>query len=121
MQVQFHSCWKIIPKCPFNLKVSDTTKHRYLRMKTALFKTRVMDEQSLAVRAHWAWLQNRSEELRRSSSILDKNGQMLYYETSIIHEEVHQRPWRGFPFLYSFSDCAQMPAVLQKPMYDKLI
>ena len=25
----------------------------------------------------------------------------------------------GFPFLYSFGDCDQLPVVLQKPMYDK--
>ena len=52
---------KSFQKCPFNLKVGDTTKHRSLRMKTALVNTRVMDEHSLAGRAYWAWLQHRSE------------------------------------------------------------
>ena len=58
-------------------------------------------------------------EVRGPSSILDENGQLLYSETSILHEEVHQRPCGGFPFLYYFGDCYQPPAVLQKPMYDK--
>ena len=82
---------KLFQKCPFNFKGSDTTKHRSFRMKTALVKTCVMDEHSLAGRAYWSWLQHRSEELRQSSSILDENGQLLYSETSILHEEVHQR------------------------------
>ena len=52
---------KSFQKCPFNLKGSDTTKHRSLIMKTSLVETRAMDQHSLSGRSYWAWLQHRSE------------------------------------------------------------
>ena len=93
---------KSFQKCPFNLKGSNTTKYSFLIMKTALVKTCVMDEHILAGRSYWALLQHRSKELRQLSSILDENGQLLYSETSILHEEYHQRPLGGVPLFIFF-------------------
>ena len=102
---------------PTNLKTSDPTRLRAMRVAMCLVISWFMDEHSLVGRLFWAWLKHRSEELRRPIEILDDNNETVQVQNSSLDPQIYNRPWGGIYFLYSMGDNHQLPPVLQKPMY----
>ena len=99
-----------------------TDANRLCALKTTMCQvvSRFMDEHSMSCRALWAWLRHIHEELRRQRQVLDGAGNDLYLESDHgLYTVVSERPWGGIPFVISMGDCAQLPPVKMKALYDK--
>ena len=106
-------------KPPNDIQNSNSERVRAMRSTMCQVTSRFMDEHSMAGRPYWAWLKHRHEELRRPVSVLDEEYNTVYEDTVDLSPEIYNRPWGGIPLIYSFGDCAQLPPVLMKPLYDK--
>ena len=106
-------------KAPTDIRNSNSDRVRAMRSSMCQVTSRFMDEHSMAGRPYWAWLKHRHEELRRPVSVLDAECNTVYEDTVNLQPEIYNRPWGGIPLIYSFGDCAQLPPVLMKALYDK--
>ena len=72
----------------------------------------IMDEDSMAGRPIWAWLEHRSQEGRRFLQQSENTSPSLY-----VSREQSIRPWGGIPCVFSFGDCFQLPPVGMKGIH----
>jgi hypothetical protein len=81
--------------------------------------TRLMDEHSMMGRKQFGWMKHRMEELRRPFPLLDDNGEEVISEHNHpIERAVYERHFGGIPFVMSCGDFAQLPAVMDKMLFD---
>ena len=106
-------------RSPVDIKSTHLDSIRSMRKQMRDVISRFMDEHSMAGRPYWAWLKHRHEELRQPKVVLDWEENILFREDSMVSPILHNRPHGGIPFIYSFGDCAQLPPVLMKSMYDQ--
>jgi hypothetical protein len=69
-------------------------------------------------RKYFGWMKHRMEELRRPqpAAVVDNNAVVAPADHQ--PESIYSRPFGGIPFLMSCGDFAQLPAVMDKLMFD---
>jgi hypothetical protein len=82
--------------------------------------TRLMDEHSMMGRKQFAWMKHRMEELRRPLPLVNDDGEEVFTEDNHpVPKCIYERPFGGIPFIMSCGDFAQLPAVMDRMLYDK--
>jgi PIF1 helicase. len=111
---------KEVSKCPYKMKTTKYQQVMSLAVSHQSIFTRLMDEHSMMGRKQFAWMKHRMEELRRPLSLVNDHGEEMFTEENHpLPQCIYERPFGGIPFIMSCGDFAQLPAVMDKMLYDK--
>ncbi len=109
-------------KAPTHIAGGKTTSMLARRKKLCRCHTRLMDEHSMSGRSMFGWIKYRHEELRRPVGLMDAAGNAIGDEATYgLRKAMYERPWGGVPQVYSLGDTAQLPPVMQKPLYEESV
>jgi hypothetical protein len=79
-----------------------------------------MDEHSMMGRKQFGWMKHRMEEMWCPFPlVLDDNGEEVMSETNHpLQKDIYERHFGGIQFKMSCGDFAQLPAVMDKMLFD---
>jgi PIF1 helicase. len=110
---------KAVTKPPSKIAATNYQQLLSLAKSHQSIFSRFMDEHSMMGRKQFAWMKHRMEEFRRPFPLVDNNGQEVLYESDHpLEKSLYDRPFGGIPFIMSCGDFAQLPAVMDKMLFD---
>jgi len=110
---------KEVTKPPYKIKSTNYQQIMSLAISHQSIFTRLMDEHSMMGRKQFAWMKHRMEELRRPCPLVDNNGEDAFpNHQHPLDRVLYERHFGGIPFIMSCGDFAQLPAVMDKMLFD---
>jgi hypothetical protein len=110
---------KEVNKPPYKISSTNYQQVMSLSISHLHIFTRLMDEHSMMGRRQFAWMKHRMEELRRPFPLVDNKGEDVFKDHQHpLDKALYERPFGGIPFIMSCGDFAQLPAVMDKMLFD---
>jgi hypothetical protein len=105
-------------KPPTNITSTKCQKLQSLSNSHRHIFTRLLDEHSMMGRKYFGWMKHRMEELRKPEYDKVLHNIEDVPTSNDLPASIYSRPFGGIPFLMTCGDFAQLPAVMDKLMFD---